>query len=63
MPTWLVSLKKELRDPYPLGYFPRKFEREEDARQMIDLIAQQGGEAELSTLEFWTPRSNEDTTH
>ena len=50
--TWLVIVTKQPNPPYPLGYWPRKFARKEDAQFWIDRIAEQNGKAQLTTLEF-----------
>lgn len=50
---WLVVLIKQPSLPLPLS-FPRKFLTKEHALAVIDTIRKLGGEAELSSTEFWT---------
>jgi hypothetical protein len=57
---WLVILKKQTNHPYPLGYWPRKFEHKSDAEHWIKILESDGGEAELTTLEFALMRKPED---
>ena len=57
--TWLVVLTKQPPMLYPPGYFPRKFETKDDAMAVMTRIQAEGGEAQLTVLEFYT--ANEGT--
>jgi hypothetical protein len=50
MRAWVVELIKPIgrwQDPWPIGYFPRKFYYYRDALRLKEEVAKRGGEAQI----------------